>query len=185
MGFTVNKPVVNAFKYAAIVSLDPAGTGPSGVAVRLTAPLGDVAKGRLRFPDYTYQGSVFNERFQDELSEYLLRHLSVDQRVLLVSEDCVFRSMHIARSVGRAIGVMESLLSYLGYGDPHATLFVPTKTFRKAAFGITKLEAGRDGWKTMAVARVFEQYREVVRDDLAEAVLLSDYIVLNKPEVWK
>jgi hypothetical protein len=169
-------------KYSAIVSLDPAGVKDSGVAVRLTSSLRNVSLSRLRFPDFTYQGWIFEPGFHDDLTEYLARNTGKDQKVLLVVENSAYRSFTIARSIGRAIGCLEGNLHYCNMGDASKTEYLAPKTWRRLSMPGVQV-SGRDEWKRAAVDIVAKRYGEVVGSDLAEAVLINDAAVMS-PKMW-
>lgn len=169
-------------KYSAIVTLDPAGVKDSGVAVRLTAPLRDVTLSRLRFPDFTYQGWIFEPGFHDDLTEYLARNTGKDQKVLLVVENSAYGSFTISRSIGRAIGCLEGNLHYCNMGDASATEYLSPKTWRRLAMPGVSV-TGRDAWKAAAVEAVAGRYGQATGVDLAEAILLNDAVVMS-PKLW-
>lgn len=176
------KETDSVLKYSAIVTLDPAGVKDSGVAVRLTSSLRDVTLSRLRFPDFTYQGWIFEPGFHDDLTEYLARNTGKDQKVLLVVENSAYGSFTISRSIGRAIGCLEGNLHYCNMGDASQTEYMAPKTWRRLAMP-NQICSGRDEWKAAAVATVESRYRQTVGSDLAEAVLLNDAVAMS-PKLW-
>lgn len=176
------KETDSELKYSAIVTLDPAGVKDSGVAVRLTATLRAASLNRLRYPDFTYQGWIFEPGFHDDLTEYLARHTGKDQQVLLVVEKSAYGSFTISRSIGRAIGCLEGNLHYLNLGDASKTEYMAPAVWRRKAMPGTVVK-GRDAWKEAAVQTIATRYGEVVQSDLAEAVLLNDAVAMT-PKMW-
>lgn len=174
-------------KYAAIVTLDPAGTADCGIAVRFPAQLSArPQRGKLSPPAWTYQGSIWNGYMWDELSAALHQHVRRGDRVLLAVEDAVFRSRKIARGVGRGTGALEALLHALNLYDPaDDLLWVTPATYRhwhwpdKAARPV-----GRDEWKAGAVELVERLYGMTVGEDQAEATLISDYVTVARRATW-
>lgn len=181
-------PVSGPYKFKAIVSLDPAGVGDSGIAVRLTAPLPvKPQRGKLRCPEYTYQGNVFNDVMYDELGVFFAKNVGRNGPVLFCVEDCVYQGLHIARHIGTAIGAVRSFLVGCGWSDSAtAPTMVAPVTWRKAAFGPVK-PGGRKAQKEAAVerCRLLYGFSENMQDDLAESVLLNDYVTVFTPELWQ
>lgn len=169
-------------RYSAIVSLDPAGVKDSGVAVRLTSSLRDVTLSRLRFPDFCYQGWVFEPSFHDDLTEYLARNTGKDQQVLLVVENSAYGSFTISRSIGRAIGCLEGNLHYCNIGSAKDTEYMAPKTWRRLSMPGVMVK-GRDLWKQVAVDTIQTRYGQTVESDLAEAILLNDAVAMT-PKLW-
>jgi hypothetical protein len=184
MSYGPGSPPQSPFKYAAIVSLDPAGSGPSGVAVRTTAALSDVDRRRLTAPGFTYQGWVFESTFQDQLTCYLMRVVPKDAKVLLVVENCAYQSYKTARGVGRAIGAIEGLLHYCGLARADATAYVTPQEWRGFSYG-KPLPKGRKDLKAKAVSTVEELYGMKVGPDEAEAILILDWATLAGKGLWK
>lgn len=170
--------------YGAILTLDPAGVGASGVAGRLTSTLGAAERGRLRSPDFQFAGWVFEPQFADDLALWLARHVG-QGLVLLAVDDTAYGSFSTARSIGTAIGRVQSLLHDLNVCDPRKhCLRITGKDWRKHAYG-SPLPKGRDALKEEAIARVATLYGQEVTDDLAEAILMNDYVVTARPEAWR
>jgi hypothetical protein len=185
------KPPKTRHPIAAIVTLDPAGVGPSGVAVRLTSTLDSVTVLNLRYPDYVYQGPVFNNVFLDELTAYLMANVPADKKVLLVVEDSVYRSYTVARHIGRGIGcIQNTLMATNMLVDPADSLYVTPSMWRSVLTthirkqGGTGLPKGRDNLKAAAVEYVAARYKQDVESDLAEAVVMNDYIVHARKNEW-
>lgn len=176
------KETDSELKYSAIVTLDPAGVKDSGVAVRLTKTLTDASLNRLRFPDFCWSGWIMEPGFHDELTEYLARHTGAGQQILLVVEDSAYRSYTIARSIGKAIGAVEQNLHYCNMADPKNTEFMAPKTWRRKSMPDVDV-TGRDEWKAEAVKTIERRYNQQVNDNLAEAVLLNDAVVMT-PKMW-
>lgn len=163
-------------KYAAIVSLDPASVGPCGIACRATAGLPDKPKlGKVRAPDFIYEGPVFNDVMFDELAAWCARNVG-QQKLLLVAEGTAYGSMKIARSLGRCVGAIEMLVYYTGWADPKKTMAIQAKVWRRAA-GIPDDVKGRDEQKQAAIDLCASRYRLTLGSDAAEAVLLNDAVV--------
>lgn len=178
-------PVVSSlYPYAAVISLDPAGKADCGLAIRLTHGLGTAKRGRLRFPDYAFEGWAFSTRMHDELATFLAEKVGKDQRVLLVVEDSIYGARTTARSIGRGIGAIESVLCDLNLADPNDTQYVFPGHWRKATLPTNPKPEGRDAWKQAAIDAVATQYGENVGDNLAEAVLINDYTIFEKKIWW-
>lgn len=173
--------VTSPYQVAAILSLDPAGVGPSGVAVRTTATLGAATRLTLRYPDFTYEGNIFETSLHDDLAVFLASVVPAGHRVLFVTEDSVFRSMTVARHIGRAIGCLEGLLVDLNLAHPRNTVYVKAGAWRK---GIGLRGKKRDELKLAARTYVDEWYQQGVGEDLAESVGINDHVCLNLPELW-
>lgn len=164
----------------AVVSLDPAGVGDSGVAVRLT-PRMRVAEVPY-WPEFTYQGHIMNTEFLDDLIAFLNKNVDAEQRVLLVTEDCAYRNYNVARHIGRAIGTLEVVLGFCGFAKPENTQYVKPSAWRKVLPAVVGLK--REQLKAAAQAHVLAAYDEAVEADLAEAVCINDYVQTHKKAWW-
>ncbi len=164
----------------AVVTLDPAGVGDSGVAVRLT-PRMRVANTSY-WPDFTYQGHIQNSEFLDDLISYLNKQVETEHRVLLVTEDCAYRNYNVARHIGRAIGTLEVVLGFCGFCKPENTQYVKPAQWRK----VLGPDAGgkREQLKEAARLRVHKLYGEHVEADLAEAICINDWVHQHKAIWW-
>lgn len=162
-------------RFAAIISLDPAGVKPCGIACRLTAHLPEPDKiGKLTAPDYIYGGSIWNDVALDEITTWLATNVGA-QRALLVYASTAYGAMNIAFSLGRCVGALELLTSYTGHIDPKQSVAVHDTKWRNA-LGMPR-GGKRDDKKRAAVARVKEVYGLTLTDDAAEAVLINDWAV--------
>lgn len=169
------------YQVAAIISLDPAGVGPSGVAVRLTATLGAASRLTLRYPDFVYEGNVFEPAFHDALSVYLADNVPQGHRALLAVEDSAYRSYSVARHIGRGIGCLEGLLHDLNVAAPVDTQYFTPKVWRT---GVGIKGAKREDLKLAARTYVSEWYEQDVGEDLAESVAINDFVCLNRSKLW-
>lgn len=159
-----------------LVSIDPAGVGPAGVAVRLLPPAGTTLNtDALTYPDFTYQGPLFNTVFLDDLSVFLFKNLLPGTRAQVVCEDSVYRSYSVARHIGRGIGCVQSVLMCLGWAEPKDTVMVAPALWRKQLG--KNLPKCRLELKARACDYVLQRYGQEVDSDLAEAVTLNDYFV--------
>jgi len=121
----------------------------------------------------------------DDLSIALARAIPRGARVALVAEDTIFGNRKIARGIGRAIGCIDGILADLNYYDPTKDLYYAAgAAWRKHAFPLDKADS-RDEWKALAVVAVQTLYGLNCGDDLAEAILISDYAVLAKQTWWR
>lgn len=183
MPYTPDKFTPTSRTYAAIIALDPAGVSDAGCAARITASLPDEpVLANLRAPDFQYQGPLFDTRFSDELALWLARNVMGGGKALLCYERSGYRSMTTVLSIGSGIGRVRGLLHDLGVTGPEDACWVAPMTFRKWNYG--KLEKGRDALKAQAVACVKNRYGVKVRDDLAEAICLLDYVTVECPGEW-
>lgn len=186
----ITAPVDSPYVMKAILALDPAGAGDSGIAVRLTATLPQAPKrGKLTCPDFLYQGSIWNDVLFDELGVFLAKHVGRTGPILMVAEDAAFGSMSIARSIGTAIGAMRSFLVGTGWmpSDQKPLMVSPAK-WRRHAFPVDAPK-GRAAQKEAAVTLVSQLYgvgdERRPQCDLAEAVLICDYATCAAREDWQ
>ena len=169
---------VSAHKYAAIVSLDPAGSGPCGIACRATASLPTKPSlSRLRAPDYIYEGKVWNDVMLDELCAWLARNVG-GQKALLVAENSTYGSLTIATSIGRCIGAIQCVMYYAGWAKPEDTIKLAPRSWRGAA-GIPAETKGRQQQKDAAIKLVTERYGLALGSDASEAILINDAAVIR------
>ena len=184
MPYTQDKYAPSNRTYAAIVALDPAGVADAGCAARVTATLPDEpVLENLRSPDFQYQGPLFDTRFSDELTLWLARNVMGGGKVLLAYERSGYRSMTTVLSIGSGIGRVRGLLQDLGVAGPADAVWVAPRTFRKWNLG-EPLPKGRDDLKRAAVDCVARRYGVAVKDDLAEAICLLDYVTVECPGEW-
>lgn len=183
-------PVESPHRFAAIVTCDPAAVADCGVAVRMTGSLAaKPARGRLAYPAFTYEGSVWNTRFHDDLANFLIRALPKDGKVLFVCAGTAYGNHAISRSLGRCGGAIESLLVALNVYDQDDLVYVQDKAWRKTelpahAADPDSVDSAREQWKIAAVDALSTLYGERVGDNLAEAVLLNDHVVLHRASLW-
>lgn len=190
MSARVHPPVDSRWKMKAIIALDPAGVQDSGIAVRLTAPLPEKPlRGKLRTPDWEYQGSIWNDVMFDDLGVWLAKYVGRTGPVLLAIEDCAFRSLKIARSIGTAIGALRGFLVGTGWvPTDQKTLMVTPGRYREYVFrGGGGVPKGRDNQKAAAIQLVQQLYGhgDQLQADLAEAILLNDFVVGACPKEWQ
>jgi hypothetical protein len=133
--------------------------------------------GKLRAPDFIYEGIVWNDVMLDELAAWLARNAG-GQKVLLVAEGTAYGSMSIARSLGRCVGAVQLLLYYCGWAEPKSSVHPQSKVWRNAA-GIPAETKGRDAQKQAAIDLVSSRYKLTLGSDAAEAVLLNDAAVVK------
>lgn len=173
-----NDVAESPYKYAAIVSLDPAGVQPCGIACRATASLpAKPVLGKVRAPDFIYEGVVWNDVMIDELCAWCARNVG-GQKLLLVAAGTAYGSMAIAMSIGQCIGALKLLTYYTGWADVKSLVKVQDKVWRKAA-GIPEETRGRDNQKQAAIDLVAKRYQLTLGSDAAEAVLINDYAVVK------
>jgi hypothetical protein len=188
MGAKRPPAALTAFPISAIVSLDPAAVGPAGLAVRLTAPLIHPVRGKLRAPDFYYEGCIFSSVMHDDLTSFLAEKVGRGGRALLVVEDAIYGARTTARHLGRAIGAIESVLNDVNLAEPKHTRYVYPGHWRKVSLPVDSkgdVEAtGRDNLKQAAIDTVATLYGLELGADGAEAVLINDYVVLARPEWW-
>jgi hypothetical protein len=171
---------------AAIVTLDPAAIGPCGVAVRMTAPLIDPQRFTLRVPEFVFEGDVFSTAMHDDLTSFLAQRVERGAKVVLVVEDAMFGARKTARHLGRAIGVLESLLHDVNLASPKDTKYVEPRYWRAATLLPQGVEPhGREEFKSVAINTVDALYKERLGPDAAEAILINDYVVLTRREWWR
>jgi hypothetical protein len=177
-------PPKSPFTYAAVVSLDPSGSGISGVSVRLTSTLQALPPlDKLRAPDFVLGGDVWEPMFHDQITEYLFRYVGEGQRALLVVEDAAYRSYKIARSLGTAIGSIKSSLVYCNLARPDDVKFIAPKSWRTLSMPGVKC-ADRDAWKQAAIDTVKERYDLTLDDNAAESVLINDAVAVGRKDWW-
>lgn len=178
----VQPPPTVEHPYAAVLVIDPAAVAPCGIACRLTAGLSrDTQRGRLRVPEFTYEGSVWSTQMHDDLGEFLYRGVERGAKVLVVAENSAFNGT--ARHLGRAIGCIEGLLHDLNLADPSETKYVAPAHWRKTELPLVK-NPGRDGWKQASIDAVASLYGLDCGDNMAEAILMCDHVTLAKSFWW-
>lgn len=184
----VPAPPESPWARKAILCLDPAGVGDIGLAARLTVKLPkNPARGKLPAPDWTYQGGVWNDAMYDDLGVWLAKNVGRTGPVLFVVDNTAFGGMHIARSIGTAIGAMRGFLVGTGWIAPDdKPLSLSGQTWRSVAFPAERPK-GRAAQKAAAMDRVklLYGYGANLQDDMAEAVLMNDFVVAEMPEVWQ
>jgi hypothetical protein len=181
-------PPPSPWRVKALIALDPAGSSDSGLAVRLTGTLPSRPKrGKLTAPEFEYQGSVWNDCFFDDLGVFLARRVGRTGQVRLICEDSVFRSLTIARSIGTAIGAVRSFLVGCGWCPcDEKPLMIRPDEFRKHHFPLDTPKF-RDEQKAAAIDRVQHLYGHGgnLSDDLAEAILMLDYVTTEMTGEWQ
>lgn len=169
--------------------MDPA-QGSSGLSLRLTATFADVPpqRGRLAAPNWTFQTRpVHDSGWADDLATFCHKHMP-GGKLGLVVEDCSYRSLIIARSIGQAIGAVRFGLHSMNLLDASED---PLKC----------VPAHWRKWSMPAVAakgrqELKEAARETVRAlyglddkskdaDVAEATLLLDYACCEKGKWYR
>jgi len=187
------------FKAKAIITFDPAASNDCGIALRFTTALMQPQRGKLPAPDWTYGGSVWNTAMHDELGIVLAKGTKKNgglvrgDKVAFVIDPTAY-GVIIAKSLGQSIGAIRALLNYLNVLDEkQKPLEVYGVTWRKselpAIFAEAKLlskPAARARWKSAANEAMAALYNiDTENDNLSEAVLLNDHVVLHKPEFWR
>lgn len=171
----------------AVVSLDPAGKEPCGLAVRFVEPGKRYQRGHLPKPAWWFQGSVWNASgLHDELGVLLYRHLKPGDRVMYVVENTAY-GVRVAKSMGRSIGAIEAILIDLGYLGAQELKYVDATRWRNRQMpgfkpAGTNANQRRAAWKARAVDSVNALYGlglELDQADAAEAVLINDDTVLH------
>lgn len=135
-------------------------------------------------PDFQYQGPLFTTQFSDELTLWLARNVMGGGKALLAYERSGYRSMTTVLSIGSGIGRVRGLLQDLGVTGPADSCWVAPRTFREFTLG-KPLPKGRDDLKKAAIASVHARYGITVKDDLAEAINLLDYVTVECPGEWQ
>lgn len=186
MGAHKPPAIKSQFPIAAIVTLDPAAIAPCGVAVRMTAPLLDPQRYTLRVPEFVFEGDVFSTVMHDDLTGFLAQRVEQGSRVVLVVEDSMYGARKTARHLGRAIGVLESVLCDVNLAQPKDTKYVEPRYWRAATLLPPGIEPkGREEFKLAAINTVDALYKERLGPDAAEAILINDYVVLTRHEWWR
>lgn len=165
---------------AAVVTLDPAGVGTSGIAGRLTVGLPSALSAtQLTVPGFLFEGWVFEPRMHDDLAVWIADHVG-RQRVLLVVENAAYNGA--ARHLGRAIGCLESILHDLNVAHPKDTQYVSPRYWRSV---LGKIEGtGRNVLKQASVDYVERRHRVTAGHDLAEAIAMNDYFLTARSKIW-
>lgn len=169
--------------------MDPAAVGPCGLTVRMTATLQTPVRGKMRAPEFVFEGCVFSATMHDDLTTFLAERVERGARVLLVVEDAIFGARTTARHLGRAIGAIESVLNDVNLAEPKDTRYVFPGHWRRVTLPLDAKGApeaqGREELKQAAIDTVSTLYGVDLGSDGAEAVLLNDYVVLARPEWWR
>lgn len=184
------KPPKHVFPISAIVSMDPAAVGTCGLSVRLTASLQNPKRGKLRAPDFTFEGCVFNSSMHDDLTTFLAKSCKEDTRVILVVEDAMYGARTTARHLGRSIGCIEGVLNDVNLAEPFNTKYVAPQHWRPVSLPVEAgtnrtIARGREELKQAAIDTVATLYGIDVGPDLAEAILIGDYAVLSRHDWWR
>lgn len=174
---------------AAILTMDPASTGPTGLAVRDTRHLFTPVRKIPRTPAWHYSGSVWEPSMHDELGEVLHRIVPRGGHVLFAATSTAFQG--VAMHLGRAIGCIEGLLHSLNV-LPASLVPITDVEWRHRIFTITERKdiadlekkARRGAWKALAVGKVKSRYQIDTDDNGAEAILLNDYVVGHRPDLY-
>lgn len=150
-----------------ILSLDP-GT-VAGIAIR---GMGSGA------PE-VYEGSVYDRDTYSWITQRLSRYSVPEQRTLFVVENNAYGGLHIAKSLGKCIGVVEGLLLDIGaIQSDEDVVEVAAVTWRpQEVLDAAESAAGdrRKALKKAAVRVVFDRYKLALGPDGAEAVLINDW----------
>jgi len=159
------------------VSLDPAGVGDCGVALRVM-PV-DYDPEHLPAPVYTYSGSVWNGGLHDDLGLHLSRLLPSGGNVVFAAEGTAYGTRATVKWIYRSMGALECTLSYLNWCTPKDTITVPAHVWRPREWtssvkGMSK-DAARAELKRLAVEEVARRYTLELDEHAAEAVLIGDY----------
>lgn len=186
----LQKAPKHKFPISAIVAMDPAAIGNCGVSVRLTAPLQSPERGKLRAPDFMFEGCVFSSTMHDDLATFLAGKVAADTRAVLVVEDAMYGSRKVARHLGRAIGTIESLLNDCNLAEPKDTKYVAPQHWRPVSLPVEAgsnrtVARGREELKQAAIDTVWTLYGVECGPDLAEAILIGDYAVLSRHDWWR
>lgn len=185
-------PKSTGHKYDAILSLDPAGSQNCGLALRGTSGLEGAARGKLRPPAWYADASVWDPPVHDQLAEELMALVPKGGRVLLVAENAAYKSMIIARSLGKCIGAVQvTLLSLNVWSTPDTQYITPSAWRRdmlpaavKDIGEITNAQKRRAYYKEAAIRAVAGLYGIETGDNAAEAILLNDHVVLSRKDLW-
>jgi hypothetical protein len=155
------------------------------LAVRLTAGLdGKTPRGKLKAPDFMFEGSVWSSRMHDDLAVYLSDHVQRGQKVLLGVEDAMFGARTTARHLGRAIGCVESVLGDLGLWANGESRYIFPGNWRRVSLPLHPKPNGREEWKAAAVDAVYTLYGITCGDNQAEAILMNDYVMYGRQDWW-
>jgi hypothetical protein len=181
-----------------ILTMDPAAVSPSGLCIRPTVNALTEIPGRLRTPEWYSSGNVWNTQMHDELARTLAKWVPRGGHVAFASTTTAFQGT--ALSIGRAIGCIEGILHDLNvFPDPKVepvhdvtwrrTMFAPEEWATIHAMkGInisTTARMRRAAWKQLAVDTVKRKYGIECDDNAAEAILLNNYIVMWREDLWK
>jgi len=183
-------PVPSPYAAKAIITLDPAGVGDVGIAVRLTAHLPKKpVRGKLAAPDWTYQGSVWNDVMYDDLTVFLAKGVGRTGHVFLAHEHSSFGSFSVATSIGTGIGAIRGLLVGCGWMscDTRPKGVTPNAYRLWAWPSAATRPKGRAEYKIAAIemCQMLYGWGDELQSDLAEATILNDYVVVMRPELWK
>lgn len=185
MGAHRPKAPTTEHAFAAVLSLDPAAVADCGIALRFTAGLdGKTPRGKMRAPEFMFEGSVWSTRMHDELAVLLAEKVPRGGKVLLTCEDAMFGARSTARHLGRAIGCIEGMLADLNVWEPDTTRYVFPGHWRKFSIPVSPAPSGRDEWKQAAIDQVATLYGMACADNQAEAVLQNDYVMHVRQDWW-
>lgn len=181
-----------------IITMDPASVSNSGLCVRPVNNVLTPNAGYARKPEWWTSDSVWNTQMHDELARVIAKWVPRGGRVAFATTSTSYQGT--ALSIGRAIGCIEGLLHDLNVFVDTRVEPVQDQTWRRGVFqpqewkviadmqghspdNTSKLR--RAAWKQLAIDTVARRYMEAVDDNAAEAILLNDYVVLWRPDLWK
>lgn len=155
----------------AVLALDPGLR--AGVAVR--------SKDLAHCPT-VYEGSVFDRNCFSWITTELSRWCTPEHRTAFVVENNAFGGLHIAKSLGKCIGVVEGLLLDIGaLRSDEDIIEVAAVTWRPAD---VVEEAARQGGGRIKLKKAAQQFVRCkygldLGPDGAEAVLINDWATEN------
>lgn len=169
------KLVTEARPVAAIVGLDPAYSGPTGLSVLVRTKDGGVKlHAHGSFP-------ALELGIQRWLPDVVAQVCRPGERVVLVSECDAFGGHAVARKLGIGIGVVQGLLTDLNAIDPDSRVDVSQGTWRKLMPGF-KHGMGRAAAKACAIKWVESTYKVTMPADEAEAVVIASWYSKKNPK---
>ncbi len=175
----------------AILTVDPAGTSDTGLALRSTDRAINAQTKRARLPEWYWSGNVWTSDVQDQLAVELYRVCPAGgDEVLFVT--CATMYHNTAFGQGTAVGCIRGLLVALNLPCERPEEIADV-TWRKALYSREFLDtvkaapktARRAMYKNEAVATVRHRYGiEDADDNAAEAILLNDYVAEARQDLW-
>lgn len=172
----------------AILTMDPASVSDSGLCLRDTRKL-FTPTFEVRTPKWFWHGNVWNTAMHDELGYILSRLVPRGGRVVFAANSTAFQG--VAFKLGRAVGCIEGLLHDLNvlHGQVVPVQDVSWRAAmytdrEKRALSTLPRAKRRDALKAQAVESVRRMHRIDTTHDVAEAILLGNYIVSRRPELY-